>query len=133
MSRVLSSKSGRLALAVAFSAIAIPAAVSAQTLGSPVITSGNLPAIDRVAGVGVGDGVNQSQPVVLAGGGKGKPLVGVGALSGQPTHNGSVATVSVLNSERLLGVSTGPVGSNGVNVANSTGKPVLNGVANAPR
>ena len=57
------------------------------------------------------------------------PLVGVGALSGKPGHDGSLVSVSVLNSTRLLGVSAGPVGSNGVNVANPTGKPVLSGLA----
>ena len=117
-------------------AFALPAVVSAQTvgstagsLGSPIVSTGNLPAGNGIASGAVGNGVNVGQPIVQTGS-SGPSKVGIDVLSGQPSHNGSAASISVLNSDRLLGVSTGPVGSNGVNVMNPTKKPVLSGVGN---
>ncbi|WP_174299851.1 hypothetical protein [Caulobacter sp. S45] len=109
--------------------LTLPALASAQTIGQPLVTSGNMPVESRVAGVAVGNGVVQSQALVNTFQSGKTPLVGVGALSGNPTHSGSIASVSVLNTTRLLGVSAGPVGSNGVNVFNPSGKPVLSGLA----
>ena len=117
------TRHGAMAAAVI---LALPALAQAQVVGQPLVTSGNMPV---ESGVAVGNGVVQGQAVVNTFQNGKTPLVGVGALSGNPTHSGSVASVSVLNNTRLLGVSAGPVGSNGVNVFNPTEKPVLSGVA----
>ncbi len=126
---MVSKFSTRVLFATLSLAAAVPALASAQTVGQPLVTSGTMPVESGVAGVAVGNGVVQSHAIVNTFQSGKTPLVGVGALSGNPSHNGSVATVSVLNSERLLGVSAGPGGSNGVNVFNTTGKPVLSGLS----
>jgi hypothetical protein len=90
-------------------------------LGSP-----NTNAVGNLAGVGVGNGMDRGKPIFTTRNGS-TPLVGAGVLSGQPNHNGSAASVSLLNTNRLVGASRGPVGSNGVNVANPSHAPVLSG------
>lgn len=114
-----------LALASLSTVVHAQTAATAPAIGAPLISTGNAP----LTGVAIGNGIHQSQPVVSTFQGTTPPLIGVGALSGKVGHDGSVASVSVLNSSRLLGVSLGPVGSNGLNVANPTGKPVLSGLA----
>jgi hypothetical protein len=57
----------------------------------------------------VGNGVQQSAPILTVPS-QGQPLIGVGALSGGSEHYGSTVSLSVLNSNRLLGVD-GPGGA----------------------
>ena len=122
----MSSSLVRTAFAVlALSGLACAAHAQVLPTATPIISAGNAP----LSGIAIGDGVHQSQPIVNTFQGTTPPLVGVGALSGKVGHDGSLVSVSVLNSSRLLGVSAGPVGSNGVNIANPTGKPVFSGLA----
>lgn len=122
------SAAGALGLA-ALSGIAHAQSGNLTNLGSSNL-GGGAPAVGDVAGAGVGNGVNKGKPIATTSNGK-TPAIGVGALSGSPNHNGSVATVSVLNNNRLVGVSNGPVGSNGVNIINPSHGPVLAGATNA--
>jgi hypothetical protein len=143
MSPRFHGKTRAIALCAALGGIALPMAASAQTLGSitgagaqtagnqgaPIFSTGNMPLVSNTAGASVGTGTNsQGQAVATTSSGSKQPMVGVGVLDGQYNHSGRVASVSALNTTRLVGVSTGPVGSNGVNVMNPTGKPVLSGV-----
>ncbi len=118
-----------LVLAAQVGAAHAQSGTSGLTGATPSLAgTSNTRAAGDTAGVGVGNGMDRGKPTASTFNGR-TPPVGVGVLSGSPNHNGSKATVSVLNSNRLLGVSTGRVGSNGVNVPNSTHGPVVAGAA----
>ena len=87
-----------IALSCFMGGTAALAQTSASTISVP----------QAVLSVVVGNGVQQSAPIVTVPS-QGKPLIGVGALSGSPDHYGSTASLSVLNTNRLLGVD-GPGG-----------------------
>ncbi len=99
---------------------------------SSLASAGNLnvPGGAPGAGVTVGDGIHQTQPVVSAHtNSSAQPAVGVGALSGNPNHSGSTATVSVLNTNRLAGLDTGAkAGNASVSVENAGQRPVAGGL-----
>jgi hypothetical protein len=101
----------------------MPASAQAQSASGAPVTVG---ASQSLLGATGGNGISQSKPVASVDGG-GRPLIGVGALSGKQDHYGSAASVSVLNSARLVGVD-GPGGagsSTSISVQNPTSKPVL--------
>jgi len=112
----------RLAL-IAITSIAAAGAAQAQTSGSSLVNANTNQAL---LGVVSGNGTQQSAPTASVNG-SGRPAVGVGALSGKQDHYGSAATVSVANSDRLVGVD-GPGGrgsSTSVSVNNPRSAPVL--------
>lgn len=105
--------------------IGITGAAEAQFAGNAPIT---VATNQSLAGVAVGNGVSQDKRVAVVTS-KGRPAVGVGALSGQSDHYGSAGSVSVLNTERLAGVD-GPGGyraPTNVSVDNPSKAPVLSG------
>jgi len=103
--------------------VMLPAGAQAQAITNAPIAAG---LNQSVVGAAVGNGVTQGKTVANVGGGD-RPLVGVGALSAKSDHYGSAASVSVLNSERLLAVDGpgGPSSTTSVSVPNSTRQPVL--------
>ncbi|MEG3175949.1 hypothetical protein U1872_06895 [Sphingomonas sp. RB3P16] len=95
-------------------------AVSAQTT-SPSISVPSSPVV-----VLVGNGTQQNVPVVSVPN-QGQALIGLGALSGGPDHYGSMLSVSVLNTARLLGVD-GPGGQGSalsISLPNPRQAPIL--------
>jgi hypothetical protein len=96
-----------------------PAAYSQTTAPVQVNTGQSL------VGAAIGNGVTQGARVVEVNS-RSQPAVGVGALSPE-NHFGSAASVSALNSSRLLGVD-GPGGKNAttsISVRNPKQAPVL--------
>jgi hypothetical protein len=87
----------------------------------------------NLAGLAVGNGVNQGQPIVDVQPASGRPKIGVGALSGRVDHFGSKGTVSVANNARIVGIDgAGGVRSpNSISVRNPTQQPILSGTAAA--
>ena len=106
--RLISRTVGILLASGVIGAGAAPAQLAAANNLATVRTNQSL------VGATVGNGKVQGQPVVDVQS-KGRPAVGVGALSGKVDHFGSAGTVSVANNARLLGVD----GAGGVNSPNS--------------
>lgn len=78
----------------------------------------------NLLGAVIGNGVTSGAPVATLGS-PGQSAVAVGALSGSPDHYGSLLSLSLLNSNRLLGVD-GPAGAyTGLSVFNPSGQPIL--------
>jgi hypothetical protein len=116
---VMTKKAGRLGLytGVIVAALAVAPAAQAQ------LTINSTQTLARVM---VGNGSEAHQPNVVNVPTSTQPLIGIGALS-PGHHSGSLATVSLLNTGRLLGVDVGG-GNNAktsIDVPNPIGKPIL--------
>jgi hypothetical protein len=88
-----------------------------------------VPIPQQIISAVIGNGVQQSKPIVSVPS-SAMPLVGVGALSGGPNHYGTLLSVSLLNTARLVGID-GPGGKASplsISLANPKLAPVLSPV-----
>ena len=115
-----------------FTGIAVMVSLGSTAAGAQVVSNSGLVlnTNQSLLGLSVGNGIDQSHALVTVQP-SGKPAIGVGALSGNPSHFGSALSVSALNTSRLLGVdsSGGPSGTGSLSLANPRQAPVLSGLA----
>lgn len=112
-----------------FTGIALAISLGSTGAGAQVVSNSGLvvKTNQSLVGVVVGNGVTQGQTIVNVESQK-APAIGVGALSGNPSHYGTVASLSVLNSARLLGVdgAAGPSRAGSISLNNPNPGPILN-------
>jgi hypothetical protein len=111
-----------------FTGIALALSLGSTAVSAQVVSNSGLVlnTSQSLVGANIGNGITAGQSIVTIQA-KGTPAIGVGALSGNPDHYGSAASVSLLNSVRLLGVdsATGPNGANSISLKNPNPGPIL--------